>query len=131
MMNKYFTIMALALLPSMVEGQDLSKFKEVPEEWAASSDAYINGNAYQRDAILFVTLLAETHPYYVNAERRAVLESRLPALLDDSRDCNSVTTFVKLLREVMPEVRDNWGIRPGCEEAAPTGEETSGNNVEI
>ncbi|MGN1233703.1 MAG: S41 family peptidase [Candidatus Cryptobacteroides sp.] len=106
MMNKYFTIMALALLPLMVEAQDLSKFKEVPEEWASSSDAYMNGNAYQRDAILFVNLLAETHPYYVKAERRAVLESRLPALLDDCRDCNSDTDFVKLLREVMPEVRD-------------------------
>lgn len=105
-MKRHFTILALALFSLIVEAQDLSNFKEVPVEWGASNDAYRNSNSYQKDAILFVNLLARTHPYYVNAGRRAVLESRLPALLNDCGSCDSDTAFVRLLREVMPEVQD-------------------------
>lgn len=82
------------------------QFKDVPFTGIEATPAYAEGNKYQKDALLFVDMLAATHPYYIKAERRAVLESRLPDLLEACAACASDADFAALLREAMKEVRD-------------------------
>lgn len=82
------------------------QFKDVPLTGIEGTPAYADGNKYQKDALLFVDMLAATHPYYIRAERRFVLESRLPDLLEACADCGSDAEFAALLREAMKEVRD-------------------------
>jgi len=105
-MKKIF-ITLFALISSIcLFAQNLSQFKEVPSYGQETTPSFIDGNKYQKDAILFVNMLKDTHPYYITAERQDLLLSKLDNLLIQCKNCTSDKEFVKLLQDVMPEVRD-------------------------
>lgn len=99
-------IISLLFCSMALSGQGGQQFKDVPFTGVEATPAYAEGNKYQKDALLFTDMLAATHPYYIKAERRAVLESRLPDLLEACAACTSDADFAALLREAMKEVRD-------------------------
>ena len=97
-------IFAFLVLPAY--GQDIAQFKDVPMGNIVNEKAYTEGNRYQKDALLFMDMLAETHPYYVKEARRDELFSGIDALLAECALCDSDGKFVELLRSAMHEVRD-------------------------
>ena len=42
--------------------QDVSKFKILNDSAYQFSNEYLSGNKYQKDAILFMDMVADTHP---------------------------------------------------------------------
>ena len=87
-------------------GQNIAQFKDVPLGKVVDDQRYVDGNKYQKDAMLFMDVLANTHPYYIKEDRRNELFSRMDGLLADCAVCESDARFVELLRAAMPEVRD-------------------------
>ena len=105
-MKKILLSLAAILSSAMVTAQDVSQFKQLDDSLFASTPAYQQGNKYQRDAILFVDMLADTHPYYIKKERRDILFARQDALLEACAKCSSDTAFVSLLRNTLGNLRD-------------------------
>lgn len=103
---KKILINVFAFLVLSAYGQDLAQFKDVPTGNIVNDKAYTEGNRYQKDALLFIDMLAETHPYYVKEARRDELFSGIDALLAECALCDSDAKFVELLRSAMHEVRD-------------------------
>lgn len=54
-----------------IQAQDVSKFKVLSDSAYQSTAEYQAANKYQKDAILFMDMVADTHPYYIKEERRA------------------------------------------------------------
>ena len=52
------------------QAQDVSKFKALDDSAYQTTAEYQAGNKYQKDAILFMDMVAETHPYYIKKEQR-------------------------------------------------------------
>lgn len=104
-MKKIFSSLLILFVLS-ASGQNVSQFKDVPASDVVNELSYINGNKYQKDALLFMDMLASTHPYYIKADKREVLLSRLDGLLAECAVCKTDSEFVKLLRDAMVEVRD-------------------------
>ena len=105
-MKKILLSLAAILSSAMLTAQDVSQFKQLDDSLFASTPAYQQGNKYQRDAILFVDMLADTHPYYIKKERRDILFARQDALLEACATCSSDTAFVSLLRNTLGDLRD-------------------------
>ena len=104
-MKKFFTPLLLFIVLS-ASGQNASQFKDVPLSDVVNELSYINGNKYQKDALLFIDMLASTHPYYIKADRMEVLLSRSDGLLAECAVCKTDSEFVELLHAAMIEVRD-------------------------
>ena len=48
-----------------MQAQDVSKFKTLNDSVYQTTTEYQTGNKYQKDAILFMDMVADTHPCYV------------------------------------------------------------------
>ena len=87
-MKKFFTPLLLFIVLS-ASGQNASQFKDVPLSDVVNELSYINGNKYPKDALLFMDMLASTHPYYIKADRMEVLLSRSDGLLAECAVCKT------------------------------------------
>ena len=111
MMNRICTIwVGLVLLFLTIgqpaAGQDLSQFKSLVDSAYLASAEYVGGNKYQKDAILFVDMVADTHPYLIRPERRAEWFAKKPMLLERCKDLKSDEAFVDALIEVLGPLHD-------------------------
>ena len=72
---KHLLLILLASIASMAAcfGQNAPKLHN---EAIESSVRYQKGNIYQKDLLLYVDMLGETHPYYANEANRAKLEKQ-------------------------------------------------------
>lgn len=90
-MTKRIIAMIAASISCMIMlAQDVSLFKVLSDSLFLTNDAYASGNKYQRDAMLFVDMLADTHPYYIRKERVIRAKYRCPLCIhlfwDDQRN---------------------------------------------
>ena len=76
------------------------------DEAYQASEEYQAGNKYQKDAILFMDMVADTHPYYIKAERRAEWFAQKQALLELCRDIDTVSAFADALADILGPLRD-------------------------
>lgn len=86
--------------------QDVSKFKILNDSAYQSSNEYLSGNKYQKDAILFMDMVADTHPYYIKAERRAEWFAKKDSLLKQCTSIQSDEDFVDTLIAVLGPLHD-------------------------
>ena len=86
--------------------QDVSKFKILNDSAYQSSNEYLSGNKYQKDAILFMDMVADTHPYYIKAERRAEWFTKKDSLLKQCASIQSDEEFVDALIAVLGPLHD-------------------------
>ena len=86
--------------------QDVSKFKILNDSAYQSSNEYLSGNKYQKDAILFMDMVADTHPYYIKAERRAEWFAKKDSLLKQCASIQSDEDFVDALIAVLGPLHD-------------------------
>ncbi|MGM9713886.1 MAG: S41 family peptidase [Prevotella sp.] len=99
------TVCTLGWLTS-VTAQDLSKVKVLDDSLFLNNKTYVEGNKYQRDAMIFVDMIADTHPYYIKKERRDSLFNTQQELLDACRECTSDSIFVGLLIKTLGRLHD-------------------------
>ena len=105
-MKKILSVIGAIICSAMVTAQNLNQFKALDDSLFRNNESYVKSNKYQRDAMLFVDMLADTHPYYIKKERRDELFAKQGKLLDDCLKCNDDSTFVELLGATLGELRD-------------------------
>ena len=86
--------------------QDVSRFKILNDSAYQSSNEYLSGNKYQKDAILFMDMVADTHPYYIKAECRAEWFAKKDSLLKQCASIQSDEDFVDTLIAVLGQLHD-------------------------
>ena len=86
--------------------QDVSRFKILDDSAYLSSNEYLSGNKYQKDAILFMDMVADTHPYYIKAERRDEWFAKKDALLVQCASIQSDEDFADALFAVLGPLHD-------------------------
>ena len=69
-MKQFLLVILTLCVFSYADAQDFNQFKALPDSAYLNMPEYQQGNKYQRDAILFVDMLADTHPYYVTKKRQ-------------------------------------------------------------
>lgn len=105
-MKKLFVILAALLCSIIMMAQDLSQIKALNDSLFQTNETYVKANKYQRDAMLFVDMLADTHPYYIKKERRDSLFAVQQQLLDQCATCTSDSAFVELLIATLGDLHD-------------------------
>ena len=106
MKKKLLLALAVLLTASVALAQDISKFKVLSDSACQANAVYQAGNKYQKDAILFMDMVADTHPYYVKAERRAEWFAKKPALMEQCRQIETDESFVDALIDVLGPLHD-------------------------
>lgn len=104
-MKKIFVTIIAALLTIAAAAQQ-GQFKPLDESAYESDKAYQAGNKYQKDAILFLDMLADTHPYYISQERRDELFTKKESLLKACAECSTDKEFTELLFGVLGRLHD-------------------------
>ena len=89
-----------------IKAQDVSMFRVLADSSYLAKTEYQTGNKYQKDALLFMDLVADTHPYYIKADRRAVWFAKKPDLLDKCKDIVSDEAFADALINVLGSLHD-------------------------
>lgn len=114
-MKKILTTMLALMGFTALMAQDLSKVKVLNDSIFQDNKTYQQGNKYQRDAMLFVDMLADTHPYYIQKERREALFAGQQRLLDDCAHCEGDSAFVQLLIRTLGPLHDKHTdvVEPG------------------
>ena len=64
----------------------ISQFKPLSDSAYLAVPEYQTGNKYQKDAILFMDMVADTHPYYIKPERRKEWFAKKAALLGQCKE---------------------------------------------
>ncbi len=88
------------------QAQDVSQFKALNDSVYQTIAEYRTGNKYQKDAILFMDMVADTHPFYIKAERRVEWFAKKQALLEKCKDMETDEVFVDALIDVLGPLHD-------------------------
>ena len=105
MMKLLCPLLLLVAGVQFVQAQDFSRFKVLSDSAYQTAD-YQTDNKYQKDAILFMDMVADTHPYYIKEERRAEWFSKKQALLEKCGSVETDETFVDALIDVLGPLHD-------------------------
>ena len=73
MKKKVLALLFLVAGWQATQAQNMSMYKALNDSAYQTTADYQAGNKYQKDAILFMDMVADTHPYYIKPERRAEL----------------------------------------------------------
>ena len=106
MMNLLCTLLLLIGGCLTTQAQDVSKFKALNDSAYQTTAEYQTGNKYQKDAILFMDMVADTHPYYIKEERRAEWFAKKQALLEKCKNMETDETFADALIDVLGPLHD-------------------------
>ena len=95
---KRIALTAVALLClGAAHSQNIPEYHDVEIE---ASREYVEGNAYQKDLLLYADMLGDTHPYYANAEHRAKLQKRVRKMYKECGKIGDVAEFKLYLAKV-------------------------------
>ena len=86
--------------------QDVSSFRVLSDSAYLKTTEYQTGNKYQKDAILFMDMVADTHPYFVKSERQVDWFSKKLALLEKCNSIENDEAFADALIDVLGPLRD-------------------------
>ncbi len=106
-MKKYIFVLFLLLgYLQVMMAQDMSQYKALDDSAYQTVPEYQSGNKYQKDAILFMDMVADTHPYYIKADRRAEWFNKKNALLEQCGTIQNDEDFVDALIDVLGPLHD-------------------------
>ena len=101
-----FTLLLLIASWQATQAQDMSMYKALNDSAYQTMADYQAGNKYQKDAILFMDMVADTHPYYIKPERRSEWFAKKPALMEKCKTIETDEDFVDALIEVLGPLHD-------------------------
>jgi C-terminal processing protease CtpA/Prc len=105
-MKKIVVLILLIAGWQTIQAQNVSQFKILKDSAYQTTADYQAGNKYQKDAILFMDMVADTHPYYIKAEHRAEWFAKKPALMDKCKTIQTDEDFADALIEVLGPLYD-------------------------
>lgn len=103
---KRFVIICCLLSFSVCNAQISTQYPALKDSAYLYNPQYQQGNKYQRDAMLFIGMLSDTHPYYIQKARRDSLLMTVPKVLDACGKCDSDTAFTQILYGVLGKLHD-------------------------
>ena len=86
--------------------QDISQFKVLSDSAYQTNTMYQSCNKYQKDAILFMDLVAETHPYYIRSERCEEWYAKKETLLEKCKSIETDEALADALNEALGKLKD-------------------------
>lgn len=98
--------LTLLLANSAAVAQNVNMFKTLSDSAYQADATYQTLNKYQKDATIFMNMVADTHPYYVKAVRRAEWMAKKPALMEQCKSMESDEAFADALIAVLGPLRD-------------------------
>lgn len=105
-MKRILTTLSAMLFCAMLQAQAPGNFKNLDDSLFLNNETYVKGNKYQRDAMLFLDMLSDTHPYYIKKERRDILFAGQESLLEECARCTDDSVFVSLLIKTLGDLHD-------------------------
>ncbi|MBQ6965013.1 MAG: hypothetical protein IJP82_04910 [Bacteroidaceae bacterium] len=106
MKEKLLSVLLVLLTGLTAAAQDVSQFKVLSDSAYQNTTMYQSCNKYQKDAILFMDLVAETHPYYVKPERREEWLTKKAVLLERCKSLETDEELADALNEVLGRLKD-------------------------
>ena len=106
MKEKLLSVLIVLLAGSAAVAQDKSQLKVLSDSAYQTNTMYQSYNKYQKDAILFMDLVADTHPYYVKPERREEWYAKKTALLERCKSIGTDEELADALNEVLGKLKD-------------------------
>ena len=101
---KRIALTAVALLClGAAHSQNIPEYHDTEVE---ASREYVEGNAYQKDLLLYAEMLGDTHPYYADAEHRAKLQKRVRKMYKECGKIDDITEFKLYLAKVAASLHD-------------------------
>lgn len=102
---KRFVFFALIFGLSVFECR-AQEFPQVSFEDVESSKEYINGNAYQKDLLLYSKTFELTHPYYANRKNAKALRKQTKRLYKELMDVTDIGEFQSALQAFTSHLND-------------------------
>mgnify|MGYP003409657674 FL=1 len=97
-------ILAAALMCGVVAfGQNIPQYHDTEIE---ASKEYVEGNAYQRDLLLYADMLGDTHPYFADASHRKALDRQAKKLYRECGTIDDVKEFKLTLAKLAASLGD-------------------------
>lgn len=106
MKEKILSVLIVLLTGSAAVAQNMSQFKLLSDSAYQTNTMYQSSNKYQKDAMIFMDFVADTHPYYVKPERREEWYAKKAAILEQCKNIESDETFVDALISVLGSLHD-------------------------
>lgn len=101
---KRIALTAVALLClGAAHSQNIPEYHDTEVE---ASREYIEGNAYQKDLLLYADMLGDTHPYYADAEHRAKLQRCAGKIYKECGKITEVSDFKLRLSKLAASLHD-------------------------
>ena len=86
--------------------QNANNYQVLDDSAYQTKAEYQNANKYQKDAILFMDMVADTHPFFVKAERRTEWFAKKAALLEKCKTIETDEALADALNEVLGKLKD-------------------------
>ena len=102
-MKRIFIIALASLCAVTAYAQNIPQYHDADVE---ASKEYTEGNAYQKDLLLYVDMLGDTHPYYADAKHRAKLTKSAKRLYRECGKIEDVTEFKLLVARLAASLND-------------------------
>lgn len=99
----------LSIIGALLIGLTLSYGQNIPtihNEQIESSREYQDGNDFQRDLLLYIDMLTNTHPYYADAEHRAKLERQARKMYKECERITDLNKFKVYLATIAASLND-------------------------
>ena len=101
-----FTLFLLMAGWQATQAQNMNMYKALNDSAYQTDADYQAGNKYQKDAIIFMDMVAESHPYYYKAERHAEWFAKKPTLMEKCKTIETDEDFADALIEVLGRLHD-------------------------
>ena len=106
MKEKLLSVLIVLLTGSTAVAQDISQFKVLSDSAYQINTMYQSCNKYQKDATLFMDLVADTHPFYIKPERREEWYAKKTALLERCKSVETDEELADVLNEFLGKLKD-------------------------
>ena len=106
MKEKLLSVLMVLLTGLTAITQDINQFNVLSDSAYQTNTMYQSCNKYQKDAILFMDLVAETHPYYIRSERREEWYAEKETLLEKCKSIETDEAFADVLNEFLGKLKD-------------------------
>ena len=106
MKEKILSVLIVLLTGSAAVAQNMSQFKLLSDSAYQTNTMYQSSNKYQKDAMIFMDFVADTHPYYVKPERREEWYAKKNVLLERCKSIGTDEELADALNEVLGKLKD-------------------------
>ena len=106
MEKSLLSVLLVLLTGSTAVAQDINQFKVLSDSAYQTNTQYKSCNRYQKDAILFMDLVADTHPYYVRPELREEWYAKKETLLEKCKSIETDEALADALNKTLGKQKD-------------------------